>query len=117
MALQVKFHDFKKGLAGAGSSSAPASTRIVDHLGPSYRQEVEGYLTFDNSYPTGGYPLPLNQLGLTQLFGFITERPNGYGIHYNRTTNKVQVFNGTTEVAGGTDLSSLQPAYFKAFGV
>lgn len=117
MSLTVTFHDFKQGLKGAGSSSAPINVRPVDHLGATFKGETEGYFSFDTSYPTGGYALSANQLGLSKVFGLIAESPGGYDLQYNRTTGKLQVFNGSTEVANATNLSALQSAYYKAFGV
>lgn len=76
---------------------------------------VAGTITFDNSYPTGGYG-PMNNFGLKKLAGVLFEDVNGYGVYYNKSTDKVQVFtSGNTEVVAATDLHTLT-AYFEAKG-
>jgi hypothetical protein len=77
---------------------------------------VSGTLTFDASYPTGGYG-PMNNFGLKKVGGVFIEDVNGYAFMYNRTTDKVQAFSTAgTEAAAATNLSALQPAYFEAKG-
>lgn len=76
---------------------------------------VSGTITFDNSYPTGGYG-PMNSFGLKKVAGVIFEDVNGYALYYNKSTDKVQVFSsGNTEVASATNLSTIT-AYFEAKG-
>lgn len=77
---------------------------------------VSGTIAFDSSYPTGGYG-PMNSFGLKKVAGAYFEDVNGYGVYYNKTTDKVQVFSASgTEVANATNLSALPAVYFEAKG-
>ncbi|KIL38304.1 hypothetical protein SD70_27195 [Gordoniibacillus kamchatkensis] len=77
---------------------------------------VSGTVTFDSSYPTGGYG-PMNNFGMKKVAGVFFEDVNGYGVMYNRATDKIQVFSTAgTEVAAATNLSALQAVYFEAKG-
>lgn len=76
---------------------------------------VSGTIALDSSYATGGYG-PLNKFGLKAVSGVYLEDVNGYGLYYNKTTDKIQVFSGTAEVAAATNLSALPAIYFEAKG-
>lgn len=66
-------------------------------------------ITLDNSYPTGGYPLDIDQkvvdLGLTSIkptnVALVTEQKSGYVFEYDRTNKKLKVYwNGANGQAG-----------------
>lgn len=73
-----------------------------------------GTITLDSSYATGGYG-PVNKFGLKAINGVFFEDVNGYALYYNKSTDKIQVFSGTTEVTAATNLSTIT-AYFEAKG-
>lgn len=78
---------------------------------------ASGTILADTSYPTGGYG-PLNSFGLKTVAGVFFEDVNGYGVYYNKATDKVQFFSTAgTEVAAATNLSALPAIYFEAKGL
>lgn len=85
-------------------SIAPIKTYVVGD-----RKEVVQDVTLDNSYPTGGYPLTLSQLGC-DLFCHEVRAQQGVGgntFQYDYTNKKLKIWAGTSEVANATDLSAL----------
>lgn len=76
------------------------------------RRHVTADLTFDNSYPAGGYPLTGATLGVTSpvvsMCPAITD--DGYICKYVRSTGKLKVFKvgsaGPLTEAGSTDLNT-----------
>lgn len=98
-------------------SSLPIDTRNLTFLNHNFAT-VSGQITFDNSYPTGGYAAPNAKFGLSTVNGVLFEEPNGYSVKYNRSTDKIQLYStGNTEVANATDLSALPACYFEAKGL
>lgn len=82
------------------------------------RFQTVSQITLDASYPTGGYALTGQQLGLTNgIIDFIDAgvSPNGgYLLAYNAATGKLQVFQGAAainlpaaEVPNATNLSAV----------
>lgn len=67
------------------------------------RWQTVTQVTLDNSYPTGGYALTGQQLGLPSgLTDWIdsSDSPNGgYVLAYNLGTGKLQVFQGAAAVS------------------
>lgn len=101
----------------AVDANLPADTRNNARL-LHQMATVAGQLTFDASYPTGGYATPNVKFGLSVVSGVQIECPGGYTAVYNRTTDKVQLYStAATEVTNATNLSALQPAYFEAKGL
>lgn len=99
------------------STSAPNNKRNLDRMSHTFAT-VSGTIALDASYPTGGYALSPAKFGLTTVSGVLFEDTAGYGVVYNRTTDKVQVYStGNTEVANATNLSTLQAVYFEAKGL
>jgi hypothetical protein len=95
----------------------PLSARLNDRLAHGFGK-ISGQITFDASYPTGGYTVPWTKFGFTTLAGVLFEEPNGYSVMYNRSTDKIQVYSAAaTEVTNATNLSALQPIYFSAEGL
>lgn len=79
----------------AGQETPPGNYRRAFHV-----------ITFDASYPTGGYALTANQFGLTTLF-LVDPNPSSaaHPVIWNTTTSKLQVFTAQgAEVANATDL-------------
>lgn len=73
-------------------------------------------LTFDTSYPTGGYAVTPSTFGLGVVDAVLADNPSGYDVYYNAATGKVQVFSsGNTEVVAATNLSAVT-AHVVAFG-
>jgi hypothetical protein len=100
--------------ADNNNTKLPIEPRIFSRTNNNFAI-VSGTITFDSSYPTGGYG-PMNSFGMKKVAGVIFEDVNGYGIYYNKSTDKVQVFSAaTTEVTAATNLSTIT-AYFEAKG-
>lgn len=75
-------------------------------------------LTLDASYPTGGYAVTGQQLGLPAgLVDYVdlgSASNGGYQLSYNYATGKIQAFQGaaaapSTEVPNATNLSAVTP--------
>lgn len=73
------------------------------------RRTVIADVTFDSSYPTGGEALTASDLGLTGTLTYVNAAPapTGHVCPYDRTNSKLMAFNGTTEIANTTDLSTV----------
>lgn len=68
-------------------------------------------IAFDSSYPTGGEDLTAVAVGLTDVYGVVDlgiGNP-GYTYQFLPATSKLLAFNGTTQVANATNLSTLAP--------
>jgi hypothetical protein len=65
----------------------------------------------DNSYPTGGYPVSLAQLGFISadtLVIDVQKLASGADAAYDYTNSKLKLFSGgATEVAGANDQSAI----------
>lgn len=83
--------------------------------GARYERIVD--VTLDNSYPTGGYSLPVTNAALALRNAIHDIRPgvstNGYVVNYIPSTGKLKVFRiggsltaPLTEVANAVDLSA-----------
>lgn len=115
MSIIVKF-DKPDMSALAVDNTPPLAIRNMDRLSHTMGT-VSGTLAFDASYPTGGYG-PMNNFGFKSIAGVLLEDVNGYGVYYNKSTDKIQVFStATTEVANATNLSALPAVYFEAKGL
>jgi hypothetical protein len=64
-------------------------------------------ITFDSSYPTGGEDLLAADLGLSQVHGLVPMIGSGYNFQFNQSTGKLLAFNGTSQIANSTNLSTL----------
>jgi hypothetical protein len=65
-------------------------------------------LTFDSSYPADGEVISALVFGLTEIAGFVPlMRTKGYNFEWDEAAGKMKVFDGSTEVADATDLSTL----------
>lgn len=116
MTMTVKY-DRPADNALAVDATLPQGVRNMDRFMHGFAT-VSGQITFDTSYPTGGYAVPNAKFSLTTVAGVIFEEPSGYSIMYNRTTDKIQVYTTAgTEAANATNLSALQPVYFEARGL
>ena len=77
-------------------------------------EEVQGKLTFDSSYPTGGELLAPSDLGLDDIDHLNVMLLSGAFPVWDKTNDKLKVFTAAgAEVANTTDLSSLS-GYFVA---
>lgn len=77
---------------------------VINHV-PGNLREVYVDVTFDNSYPTGGYAFAPSQFQMGQFYFVDIANINGYAFHYNYTTNKVQAYS-----ASGTELANASGA-------
>lgn len=115
MAITIKY-DRPTDNQLAVDSTLPIGRRNMSRIDHNFAT-VSGQITLDSSYPTGGYGL-MNSFGLVTVAGVFFEDANGYGLYYNKTTDKVQVFSTAgTEVTNGTNLSTLPAIYFEAKGL
>lgn len=66
-------------------------------------------VTFDNSYATGGESLTQTDLGLTRSLMSLAAgaATTGHACPYDYTNAKLMAFNGTTQIANTTDLSTV----------
>lgn len=64
-------------------------------------------ITFDSSYATGGESLTPAMLGLVRVDKFNAQEVGGRTFPYDRSTQKLQAYASTTEVANTTDLSAV----------
>lgn len=89
--------------------------RFVDHIA-SPLKFIGLEITFDASYPTGGYALDYGDYDISDLSVVNFEPNDTYIFVYDRTNKKVKVYSGLgTEVTAGTDLSSVT-TYMSMFG-
>lgn len=86
------------------------------------KRRTIGTITGDTSYPTGGYSITPNQMGLaTVLLVDVENLLNTSSTtaidaaRYRISTNKLQIFSGSNEVANLTDVSAFQ-GRFEAIG-
>lgn len=72
------------------------------------KRVVVGTAAFDNSYPTGGEPVILSQIGTRQVDSFFAYPLNGYTFQYDAVANKLLAYSASgVEAANTTDLSAL----------
>lgn len=96
------------------------SSPKTSHLGTKM---VLTYLTFDNSYPTGGEALTAANLGLEEVLAVVFPCSAGYSFAYDKANAKVIAYWVDTtvdgaalaQVANTTDLSAVS-VYALAFG-
>jgi len=67
---------------------------------------VEGQLTLDSSYPTGGYSLPASKFGLSSLSAALVTTTGGYDLIYNYSTQKLMAFTAAGGAGGTTGATS-----------
>ncbi len=104
-------------------STAPANALNVSQMQGAFGQ-VHGEVTFDASYPTGGYALSPAKFGLGTVSVVLFDSPLGYVVDYNSSTDKIQVYVMPAAAAAGplveetatTDLHTVT-AHFVAFGM
>jgi hypothetical protein len=89
------------------SPADPASgfTVKITTASPSPIRLVGARVTFDDDYPTGGYPITPAQFGLTRIAHIFT----GHGVnanahparlvHYDRTSRKLRVYTALSNQA------------------
>jgi len=68
-------------------------------------------ITFDSSYPTGGEDLTAAQLGLSQVDALIEAGVGSAGYNFRFVSGKLLAYNGTTEIANATNLSTVAPDF------
>jgi hypothetical protein len=82
--------------------------KITSYADGNHRKVIAD-VAFDNAYRTGGLALTARDLGmglfLSSVDAQITTR--GHGCPYDYTNSKLLAFNGTTQIADGTDLSGV----------
>ncbi len=84
---------------------------------------MEGVMTFDSSYPTGGEPLAASALGFSSITSVRIHPTGGYVFEYDYTNKKVLVYVEEAVAAGGplleladtTDIATIAPR-FSALG-
>lgn len=70
------------------------------------KRSVNGTITFDSNYPTGGEALSAAQIGLGVIqFVEFDQGLSGYIVAYNSATGKVQVFDSASGASGTVDAS------------
>lgn len=81
--------------------------------------EFVGTVALDNSYPTGGYSIALNQFGLQNRVDILlAEDAKGYGFEWDYTNKKLKAYStGGTEVTNATDLSAITALHVLVRGV
>lgn len=77
-------------------------------------------ITFDATYPTGGYLVTPQQFGLQSLDFILLNNPGGYGYWYDNVNKKLKVLAGNAnpmpELANNTDLHTIT-ARVVAYGI
>ena len=74
-------------------------------------------ITFDSSYNTGGEDITAADFGLGEVYGLIPMAGSpGYTFQFIASTGKLLAFNGTTQIAGAVNLSTLA-VDFLAIGI
>lgn len=74
-------------------------------------------ITFDSSYTTGGEDITAADFGLGEVYGLIPMAgAPGYTFQFIASTGKLLAFNGTTQIAGAVNLSTLA-VDFLAIGI
>ena len=64
--------------------------------------------TLDSTYPTGGYSLTPQQLGVGDEFDFVSATDSvGHTYGFDYSANKLKVFSGSSEVTLSTDLHTV----------
>ena len=60
----------------------------------------------DTSYPSGGYPITAQQLGLGVIENLIFQAPSGYQIDYDDTSKTVRVYGISFTIVGGQPIGT-----------
>ena len=64
----------------------------VEHSVAGNKRVQRGKLALDTSYPSGGYPITAQQLGLSVIEFFETNPQQGYAINYDPVNRTLRVF-------------------------
>ena len=67
------------------------TTTVTNKAVVGRRREIDGTLTFDDSYPTGGEPFTASDIGLTTIDRLDIAPQDGYVFEWDATNEKVIV--------------------------
>jgi hypothetical protein len=103
-----------------------AATVTVDAVQyEGFNRVTRSRVTLDSSYPTGGYTITPNQLGLGAIDFVIANDRLGYSFDWDYTNNKLLVYRGDNanaspapgvQVSNGADLSAVTAVRVRATG-
>ena len=74
----------------------------VEHGGAGNKRVQRGKLALDTSYPSGGYPITAQQLGLSVIEFFEANPQQGYAINYDSVNGSLRVFAAAGLVVKGS---------------
>lgn len=91
---------------GAATIAAITGVPRLEYMGS--QKVLNREITMSSSYATGGDTLNLaTALGLNRITQVVFEGDGGYTLVYDAANGKILAYNGTTQIANTTDLSSV----------